>query len=84
MLGRVQNPKASKFIETARTFDPSWVDDLEAFLASGGRKDAIDAIMSNRHLVAHGKDSGISLARVRDYLMKSDEVVEFIEGQCGK
>jgi hypothetical protein len=84
MLGRVQNPKASKFIETARTFDPSWVDDLEAFLASGGRKDAIDAIMSNRHLVAHGKDSGISLARVRDYLMKSVEVVEFIEGQCGK
>jgi hypothetical protein len=45
-------------------------------------EDAIDAIMSNRHLVAHGKDSGISLARVSVYLRKSVEVIEFIEKQC--
>jgi hypothetical protein len=81
-LSRVQTPKASRFVETARAFDPRWVDDLEDFLATGGRKDAIDAIMSNRHLLAHGKDSGISLVRVRDYLNKSVEVIEFIEGQC--
>jgi hypothetical protein len=83
VLARIQNPKANRFIDIARAFDPSWVDNLTTFLQNEGRKDAIDAVMSNRHLIAHGKDSGISLARVKDYVKKSIEVVEFIEVQCG-
>jgi hypothetical protein len=81
MLTRIQNPQASRFLETARAFDPRWVDELGDYLENGGRKDAIDAIMSNRHLVAHGKDSEISLIRVKEYLKKSIEVIEFIEKQ---
>lgn len=83
VLGRIQNPKSGKFLETARSFDRTWEDGLSNFIDSDGRKDAIDAIMANRHLIAHGKDSGISLARVKEYLKKSIEVVEFIEDQCG-
>jgi len=82
-LARVHNPKSSRFLETARGFDKSWEQGLDEFLSLGGRREAIDAIMSNRHLIAHGKDSGISLVRVKDYLGKSVEVVEFIENQCG-
>lgn len=82
-LARVQNPKSGRFLETARGFDKSWEQGLDEFLSFGGRREAIDAIMSNRHLIAHGKDSGISLVRVKDYLEKSVEVVEFIETQCG-
>ena len=81
-LLRIQNPKASRFVETARAFEPNWTEELQKFLEQEGRKDAIDAIMSNRHLIAHGKDSGISLARVKEYLKKSVEVIEFIEQQC--
>jgi len=58
----------------------------QAFVEGSGlidTRDAIDAIMANRHLIAHGKDSGISLVRVEQYLKKSIEVVEFIETQCG-
>lgn len=83
VLFGIQNPKASRFLETARKFNPTWEEDLSTFLQTGGRKDAIDAIMSNRHLIAHGKDSGISLVRVKDYLKKSIEVIEFMEKQCG-
>lgn len=83
VLGRIQNPKAAKFVETARTFDRNWEDGFNRFLEDKGRKDAIDAIMANRHLIAHGKDSGISLVRISDYLQKSVEVIEFIEKQCG-
>jgi RiboL-PSP-HEPN len=81
-LSRIQNPKASRFLEIAGTFDREWTDGLTDFLNQSGRKDAIDGIMSNRHLIAHGKDSGISLVRVKDYLKKSVEVIEFIEAQC--
>lgn len=82
MLGKIQNPRSGKFLETARAFDRFWEKNLAEFIEADGRKDAIDAIMANRHLIAHGKDSGISLVRVEEYLKKSIEVVEFIEAQC--
>jgi hypothetical protein len=81
-LTKIQNPKTSRFLETARAFHPLWEVELEDFMESGGRREAIDALMSNRHLIAHGKDSGITLVRVKDYIRKSIEVIEFIEAQC--
>lgn len=82
-LGKIQNPKSNKFLDTARSFDRGWEESLSIFISDEGRGDAIDAIMANRHLIAHGKDSNISLARVKEYLKKSIEVVDFIEAQCG-
>ena len=67
-LDRVQNPKANRFVETAQTFNKKWARDLTDFMDDDGRREAIDAIMANRHLIAHGKDSGITLARVSDRL----------------
>lgn len=82
-LNKIQNPKAGRFLETATSFNKDWEKDLIEFMESDGKKEAIDAIMSNRHLIAHGKDSGITLARISDYLAKSVKVIEFIENQCG-
>ena len=82
-LNRIQNPKAKRFVETASAFNKEWEESLRSFLELDGKKEAIDAIISNRHRIAHGQDSTITLAQVRDYLAKSEEVVEFIEGQCG-
>jgi len=82
-LGKIQNPKSNRFLETARAFNKDWEDTLRDFLDTDGRREAIDSIMANRHLIAHGKDSGISLVRVSDYLGKSVQVIEYIENQCG-
>lgn len=79
---RFQNPKSKRFVEIARTFDKAWAEELEKYLASNGRKEAIDGLMSNRHLIAHGGDSGITVTRVSDYLKKAIEVIEFLEVQC--
>jgi hypothetical protein len=81
-LEKVQNPKADKFLEIARAFDSKWADELEAFLAGEGRKEAVDSIMANRHLIAHGDNSGITIARLRGFFDKSVEVLEYIEIQC--
>jgi hypothetical protein len=83
MLGRIQNPKANHFLEIAGYFKESWKIELEAHLDQNGRRDAIDSVMANRHLIAHGEHSGITLARVNAYLEKCVEVVDFIEAQCG-
>ncbi len=81
-LDKIQNPKTPRFIEVARSFKSVWGDDLEQFANDNGRREAIDSIMSNRHRIAHGEDSGITVAQVKDYLDKAFEVLEFIEQQC--
>ncbi len=83
VLDKIMNPRAEKFIETAGRFQKEWRIDLMAFINDNGRKDAINSIMGNRHLIAHGKDSGITIVRLKEYLTKSVKVIEFIEDQCG-
>jgi hypothetical protein len=80
-VAKIQNPKTSRFIEVARCFKSSWADEVEKFVEQNGRKEAIDAIMANRHQIAHGKDSSITVARVSAYLDKAEEVLGFIEKQ---
>ena len=65
-----------------RAFKPQWGDDLEIFVDDQGRRDAVDSIMANRHLIAHGKDSSVTVAKVRDWFDKAIEVLEYIETLC--
>jgi len=39
--------------------------------------------MNNRHQIAHGKETAISVSRVREYFESSIDAIEFIEEQCG-
>ena len=83
-LERIQNPKAGKFIEVARAFDQRWAHNLEAFLDENDerRRNAIDSIMNNRNLIAHGRSSSVSVVRVREYFTSISEVVDYLESQC--
>ena len=83
-LTKIQNPKCTKFVELAASFKKEWGDELEKFVSDGGRKEALDSIVANRHLIAHGKDSGITLSRLQEYLNKSIQVIDFIEKQCSR
>ena len=82
-LEDVSNPKARRFVETARSFSEKWGEDLDAFLNEDDqrRKNAIDSIMANRNQIAHGQNAGISVGRVRQYLPYCVEVIEYIENQ---
>jgi RiboL-PSP-HEPN len=70
-----------KILELARSFDPEWADELEA-VTIGKLKDAIDSIVANRHNIAHGQYTGITLAAIIDYYASAVKVLELIEGQC--
>jgi hypothetical protein len=82
-LNRLQNPKAKNVVELVASFDPLWAKNLETFLSGNNRKDAIDSILNNRHLIAHGQNSGITVASVDQYLNRIVEVVEFLEQELG-
>ena len=70
-------------IEVASSFDSAWGIALEKFLLEddGRRKGAIDSILNNRHLIAHGRSSSISVVQVREHFKSIEEVAEFIEKQ---
>jgi hypothetical protein len=82
-LSKIQNPKSGRFLEVAGSFDQVWRQDLEAHIDVDGRKEAINAIMTNRHLIAHGKNSDITITQLSGYFLKTISVIEFIENQCG-
>ena len=82
-LDGVQNPRPDKLVKIAASFDPVWGRDLEAHLSQNFRSDAVNAIMSNRHLIAHGRSSNITVGQISQYLSRVVEVAEFMETQCG-
>jgi hypothetical protein len=81
-LRKIQNPKTVRFLEVTKSFKKDWHDQLTDYVALEGRREAIDSIMQNRHDIAHGKDSDITIARVKEYLEKAEDVLEYLEGLC--
>jgi hypothetical protein len=81
-LGKLQNPKTAKFIEIATYFKKTWGENLKVFVDDNGRREAIDSIMQNRHSIAHGKTSNITLVGIKEYFKKTIDVIDFIEEQC--
>ncbi|MGI2183171.1 HEPN domain-containing protein [Shewanella oncorhynchi] len=83
IINKINNPKSNRFVETAKQFKVEWGEELEIFFRNNDNyKTAIDNIMTNRHLIAHGKNSSISVHNVSLYFYDSVEVIKFIEKQC--
>ena len=81
-LEGVQNPKTDRLVKIASSFDKKWGKDLESFLAQNFRQDAVNAVMSNRHPIAHGRNCNITVSQVSFYLTKIEEIAGFLEKQC--
>jgi len=47
-----------------------WADEI---------KDAIGSIVGNRHLIAHGRDTSLTLSRVSDWFQAVREFIIFLE-----
>ena len=77
----IQSPKAGNLIQLARRFDKVWGDELEEYLEEE-RKAAIDGIVDNRHKVAHGEYTGISIQTISQWYESVKDVVAFVEQQC--
>lgn len=79
---KIQNPKSSKICEILSILNPDWSEEISRFMDDNGRREAIDGVMVNRHLIAHGRihdANQITIARIREYYAKSYEVIKEIE-----
>ena len=80
-LERFQSPRMGNILELTRAFSRQWAEELEN-ATEGELKESVDSIVANRHNIAHGRDSGISYARIRENYQNAIKVIEFIEKQC--
>ena len=80
-LRRVTNLNDTRLRELLRAFCPDWEDAYEAG-TSDAHKVAIDSVMANRHNIAHGRQIGLSMARIREYYARIVETLEWLDGAC--
>lgn len=78
-LSGILSPRAHTFVETLEKFDRTLASQLEGFISMNGRADAINSIVGNRHAIAHGSTSSITIVQLRGYMSKALEVVEHLE-----
>lgn len=81
-LNKILNPNSDKFKSIAKSFKAEWEPLLSTFLQEEERSTALNYIIRDRHKIAHGKDSDITLTRIREYHNKTVEVIKYLEVQC--
>jgi hypothetical protein len=77
-----QNAKMEKILRLLEDFSPKIAEDVEA-ATEGELKDSVDSIVQNRHQIAHGQNTGISLVTVRKYYLNVVRVIEIVEARFG-
>lgn len=80
-LERFQSPKMGNILELTRAFSRQWAEELEN-ATEGELKESVDSVVADRHNIAHGRDIGITYARIRKYYQNAIKVIELIEEQC--
>ena len=78
-LYKIQNANSEKIRALAKSFNPDWHDTIRDFLQEDNRGAAINYILKDRHNIAHGRNSDITILKLEDYLNKTVEVIKFIE-----
>ena len=77
-LDKFSNPKMEDIYQLAGLFSQAWRKKLEE-ATSEEIKDAVDSIVANRNHIAHGRDVGITYARVKNYYGRVVKMVELVE-----
>jgi len=83
-LYKIQNANSEKIRALAKSFNPDWHDPLRDYLQEENRGAAINYILKDRHNIAHGRDSDITIVKLENYLNKTVEVIKYIEDELNQ
>ena len=82
-LKRLYNPSMKNILTLTCEFSSDWMKRLEG-VTVGEIADAINGIVANRNLIAHGQSSDISYERLKDWYEKAVNGIQLIEEQCNQ
>jgi hypothetical protein len=77
-----QNAKMNKILTLLGDFSPTIAANVEV-ATDGELKESVDSIVQNRHQIAHGQNTGISLVTVKGYYENVVKVLEIVEARFG-
>lgn len=77
-LREFSNAKMNKILVLLGEFGNEYRMRIEKAV-EGELKDAVDGVVSNRHLIAHGQDVGIGFGTIKQYFGKVVKAIEEIE-----
>lgn len=77
-LKTVTNLKDTKIRDLLSQFNENWKLEYEKII-SDEQKEAIDAVIANRHNIAHGKDVGLTYVRMKNYYANTLQVINIIK-----
>ena len=80
-LDRMTNLNTNNLLDLVGAFDKEWRNQLETKL-DGAPKDGIDSLIANRHLIAHGRPVGVSIAQIKGYYEQSLVAIQFLDEVC--
>lgn len=72
------NAKTNKILDLVAEFGNEYKEELAKALTEE-IKDAVDSVVGNRHLIAHGNDVGIGIATMKNYYSSVVKAVEELE-----
>lgn len=76
-----QNPRTGKVLDLLDQFDSAWKIRLEQMI-SDEERDAVNSVVANRHLIAHGETSTVSLHQVKNWMIGVKKFCGTIEACC--
>lgn len=74
MITNLRCERIGKFLSE---FNSEWKENFENQI-SDEEKDAIDSVVANRHLIAHGRNVGVSYVHVKNWYENTKSVVKKI------
>lgn len=80
-LRKFPNPTWSAIVSLAKDFNDNWSVQLKANV-SKTYSDAVDTIVSNRNIIAHGGTSSITLSELKTYYKNVLNVIDELDKTC--
>jgi hypothetical protein len=81
-LGRVMNPNPESIESLIGAFDKVWADSLRVYW-QGEVRDAINSIVRNRHNIAHGRSTTVTLGQVLPWVKCAKQFCTKLEELVG-
>jgi len=78
-LDRLPNPCTEDVLTLVDSFVDGARESIEQLPDFDELKDAVNSVVSNRNQIAHGRDTGISLATMQDYYQRVKRFIQLIE-----
>jgi RiboL-PSP-HEPN len=78
-MRRFNNPARSRILDVLLAFDSNWQRTAKIYLhQSATHTLALESIMSNRHEIAHGGSSLVTLSQIATWITDVEPVVQFL------